>query len=207
TYDVTLTITSSVAAGGCTNSTTYPNYITIHQNPTADFYMKDNPANMLNPIVSFHDQSYFNIVGWAWDIGGLDSSYIQNPTYEFPVDTGHYPITLTVIDDNGCIGTITKILEVEGEFGIYVPNAFTPDFDFLNEGFGPKGFGISEINYSFFVFDRWGEIIFESHTLFEEWNGTYKGNFVQNGVYVWKLEFQDINGKKHSRIGHVNVIR
>jgi len=207
TYDVTLTITSSVAAGGCTNSVTYPNYITIHQNPTADFYMKDNPANMLNPIVSFYDQSYFNIVGWAWDIGGLDSSYIQNPTYEFPVDTGHYPITLTVIDDNGCIGTITKILEVEGEFGIYIPNAFTPDFDFLNEGFGPKGFGISEVNYSFFIFDRWGEIIFESHTLFEQWNGTYKNKFVQNGVYVWKLEFQDIDGKKHSKIGHVNVIR
>ena len=207
TYDVTLTITSSAAAGGCTNSVTYPNYITIHQNPTADFYMKDNPANMLNPIVSFHDQSYFNIVGWAWDIGGLDSSYIQNPTYEFPVDTGHYPITLTVIDDNGCMGTITKILEVEGEFGIYIPNAFTPDFDFLNEGFGPKGFGISEINYSFFIFDRWGEIIYESHTLFEPWNGTYKGKFVQNGVYVWKLEFQDINGKNHSKIGHVNVIR
>ena len=207
TYDVTLTITSSAAAGGCSNSATYPNYITIHQNPTADFYMKDNPANMLNPTVSFYDQSYFNIVGWAWDIGGLDSSYIQNPIYEFPVDTGHYPITLTVIDDNGCETTITKILEVEGEFGIYVPNAFTPDFDFLNEGFGPKGFGISEINYSFFVFDRWGEIIFESYTLFEEWNGTYKGKFVQNGVYVWKLEFQDIDGKKHSKIGHVTLIR
>ncbi len=207
TYDVTLTITSSAAAGGCTNSVTYPNYITIHRNPIADFYMKDNPVNMLNPTVSFYDQSYFNIVGWAWDIGGLDSSYIQNPIYEFPVDTGHYPITLTVIDDNGCETTITKILEVEGEFGIYVPNAFTPDFDFLNEGFGPKGFGISEINYSFFVFDRWGEIIFESYTLFEEWNGTYKGKFVQNGVYVWKLEFQDINGKTHSKIGHVNVIR
>jgi len=105
------------------------------------------------------------------------------------------------------MGTITKILEVEGEFGIYIPNAFTPDFDFLNEGFGPKGFGISEINYSFFIFDRWGEIIYESHTLFEPWNGTYKGKFVQNGVYVWKLEFQDINGKNHSKIGHVNVIR
>lgn len=207
TYDVTLTITSSAAAGGCTNSVTYPNYITIHRNPIADFYMKDNPVNMLNPTVSFYDQSYFNIVGWAWDIGGLDSSYIQNPIYEFPVDTGHYPITLTVIDDNGCEATITKILEVEGEFGIYVPNAFTPDFDFLNEGFGPKGFGISEINYSFFIFDRWGEIIFESYTLFEEWNGTYKGKFVQNGVYVWKLEFQDIDGKTHSKIGHVNVIR
>ena len=207
TYDVTLTITSTAAAGGCTNSLTYPNYITIHQNPTADFYMNDNPANMLNPTVNFIDQSYFNIVNWAWDIGGFDSSYIPNPTYEFPIDTGHYPITLTVIDENGCMGMVTKILEVEGEFGIYIPNAFTPDFDFLNEGFGPKGFGISQENYSFYIFDRWGEMIFESHTLFEQWDGTYKSKFVQNGVYVWKLEFQDINGKKHSKIGHVNVIK
>lgn len=207
TFDVTLTVTSTLAAGGCTNSLTKPNYITIHPNPTADFYMVDNPGTMLNPTTNFYDQSYFNIISWAWDIGGLDSSTAQNPIYTFPEDTGNYPILLTVTDDNGCKDTTLRFLKIKGDFGIYVPNAFTPDNDNINEGFAPNGFGISDRNYTFLIFDRWGEIIFESHTKFEPWNGTYKGSLVKNDVYVWKLDVEDINGKKHSLTGKVTLIR
>lgn len=207
TFDVTLTVTSTLAAGGCTNSLTKPNYITIHPNPIADFYMVDNPGSMLNPTVNFYDQSYFNITSWAWDIGGLDSSTTQNPIYVFPEDTGNYPILLTVTDDNGCKDTTLRFLKIKGDFGIYVPNAFTPDNDNINEGFAPNGFGISDRNYTFLIFDRWGEIIFESHTKFEPWNGKYKGTLVKNDVYVWKLDVEDLNGKKHSLTGHVTLIR
>ena len=112
-----------------------------------------------------------------------------------------------MVDNNGCENTITKTAIVTGEYGIYVPNAFTPDFDNLNDGFFPNGFGISEKNYTFFIFDRWGEIIFESHEKFAPWNGTYKGKLVQNGVYVWKLLFTDINGKTHTELGHVSIVK
>ena len=207
TFDVTLIVTSTLAAGGCTDSLTKPNYITIHPNPTADFYMVDNPGTMLNPTTNFYDQSYFNVISWAWDIGGLDSSTTQNPIYTFPEDTGNYPILLTVTDDNGCKDTTLRFLKIKGDFGIYVPNAFTPDNDNINEGFAPNGFGISDRNYTFLIFDRWGEIIFESHTKFEPWNGTYKGSLVKNDVYVWKLDVEDINGKKHSLTGRVTLIR
>ncbi len=207
TFDVTLIVTSTLAAGGCTDSLTKPNYITIHPNPTADFYMVDNPGTMLNPTTNFYDQSYFNIISWAWDIGGLDSSTAQNPIYVFPEDTGNYPILLTVTDSNNCKDTTLRFLKIKGDFGIYVPNAFTPDNDNINEGFAPNGFGISDRNYTFLIFDRWGEIIFESHTRFEPWNGKYRGGLVKNDVYVWKLDVEDINGKKHSLIGKVTLIR
>ena len=207
TYDITLTVTSTPNAGGCSATLTKPAYVTVFPNPVADFSMNPNPASMFDPTIFFNDLSYHNIVNWYWDIGGLDTSSLQNPIYTFPEDTGNYNVILTVTDINGCVSTISNTAIVKGEFGIYIPNAFTPDYDGLNEGFFPKGFGISDNKYNFYIFNRWGELIFESHSKFEPWNGTYKGNLVQNGVYVWRLEFKDINGENHTKIGHVNVIK
>lgn len=206
TYDVTLTVTTSPQTGSCSNSHTELTFITIHPNPTADFIIAENPLTMLNPITSFTDLSYNNIINWAWNIGGLDSMFVPNFEYTFPTDTGTYPIYLTVTDENRCKNTTVQILTVEGDMGLYVPNAFTPDFDNLNDGFAPNGFGISDEGYEFMIFNRWGELIFISDVKFEPWDGTYQGIMVQNGVYVWKLNYKDFNGEEHSAIGAVNVI-
>jgi gliding motility-associated-like protein len=120
---------------------------------------------------------------------------------------GNYPITLTVTDINGCQDEVTKNVIIRGEYGIYIPNAFTPDFDGKNDMFGPQGFGISPENYHFMIFDRWGEKLFDTDVLFKPWDGFYKGTRVQEGVYVWKLFFKDINKKKHELIGHVTIIQ
>jgi gliding motility-associated-like protein len=194
-YDIGLTVTGT---NGCTSSLTKPGYVNVFANPVADFTMDPNPASMFDPTINFIDQSQTNIVSWAWDIGGLDSSIMQNPTYT---------VYLTVVDANGCRDTTMGTAIVLGEFGIYVPNSFTPDGDGMNDVFFPSGFGINDDDYVFMIFNRWGELIFESHKKFEPWDGTYKGGLVQNGVYVWKLNFKDINGKKHTRVGHANVIR
>jgi len=204
TYDVTLTVTGT---NGCVNSLTKANFITVYPNPVADFSINPNPASMFDPTVHLTDQSYTNIVSWYWDIGGLDSSYMANPTYTFPEDTGHYLIQLTVVDNHGCISTVANTAIVLGEFGVYVPNAFTPDGDGMNDGFYPSGFGITDEDYSFMIFDRWGERIFESHKTFVPWQGTYKGKIVPNGVYVWRLMFKDINGKEHTKVGHVSIVK
>ncbi|MBL4594186.1 MAG: PKD domain-containing protein [Flavobacteriales bacterium] len=129
TYDITLTLTSSAAAGGCTNSLLEIAYVEVYANPVADFTITPNPTSMFDPTVQFIDQSYNNIVSWNWDIGGLQTSIMQNPIYTFPEDTGHYLTILTVIDANGCIDTTSNTAIVIGEFGIYVPNSFTPDGD------------------------------------------------------------------------------
>ena len=57
------------------------------------------------------------------------------------------------------------------------------------------------------IFNRWGEMIFESNKLGEAWDGTYKGKLVPNGVYTWKVDFKDINNIGHEEIGHVNMLK
>lgn len=207
-FSVSLTVTSTLAAGGCSNTSNQNNYITIHPNPIADFTINPNPVTMFNTTTFINDISETNIIDWNWNIGGLDSSNSSNFSYTFPdEDTGSYLINLIVTDNNGCKDTTYKYLVVKGEFGLYVPNAFTPDFDDLNDGFAPNGFGISEDGYEFMIFDRWGELIFQTKEKFKAWDGTYKNIPVKNDIFVWKLNFKDINGKKHNAIGKVTLIR
>ncbi|PKP47583.1 MAG: hypothetical protein CVT95_05485 [Bacteroidetes bacterium HGW-Bacteroidetes-12] len=208
TYDVILTVTTSPQTGSCSNSHTELAYITIHPNPIADFTINPNPVTMFNTTTFINDISSTNIVDWHWNIGGLDSSNASSFSYSFPSeDTGSYLINLIVTDNNGCKDTTYRYLVVKGEFGLYVPNAFTPDFDNLNDGFTPNGFGISEDDYLFMIFDRWGELIFQTKEKFKPWNGTYKNTPVKNDVYIWKLNFKDINGEKHNAIGKLTLIR
>jgi gliding motility-associated-like protein len=208
TYAVSMTVSSMPEQGGCTVTQTVIPQINIYALPVADFTSNPNPTSMFEPEVQFADQSGSTIAIWHWDFAGLDTSNYPNPLYAFPDDTlGNYPITLTVTDIHGCQDEVTKNVIVKGEFGLYIPNAFTPDFDFKNDMFGPTGFGISPEDYRFMIFDRWGEKLFDTDILFKPWDGTYKGTRVQEGVYVWKLFFKDINKKKHERIGHVTIIQ
>ena len=206
-YDITLSLTSSANTGSCSASLTKNNYVTVNTNPTADFNATPNPATIFDPIIHFEDESYTNINFWKWNFGGLDSSIVQHPTYTFPQDTGNYAISLMVTDNNGCTNSITKIVTVKGEYAVYVPNAFSPDSDNLNDGFSPVGFGVSDKGYSFFIYDRWGELIFETHTKFKAWNGTFENKLVPNDVYIWKLHYVDIDNNKHSEMGKVSLIK
>lgn len=204
TYDVSLTVTDT---HGCQGLLVEPAYITVHPDPIADFTATPGYATVFDPSFNFIDLSQYNIVSWSWSFDNLGTSTNQNPTFVFPEDTGNYAISLLVIDNNGCRDSITQTVTVKGEYGIFVPNAFTPDGDGQNEGFAPQGFGISNAGYSFLIFDRWGEKIFESGQLGEPWFGDYKGKLVPTGVYVWKLTFFDLNGHQHSEVGKVNIIK
>ena len=208
TYTVSMTVYSQAPRGGCSKTNVVVNQIDINALPVADFSSTPNPTSMFETEVQFADQSGSAINDYHWDFGGLDTSNYPNPIYIFPDDTnGVYPVTLTVIDMNGCTDDITKLVTITAEYGIYIPNAFTPDFDFKNDMFGPTGFGISPEDYHFMIFDRWGEKLFDTDVLFKPWDGFYKGTRVQEGVYVWKLFFKDYNNKKHERIGHVTIIQ
>jgi gliding motility-associated-like protein len=206
-YNVTLTVTSTAGAGSCTNSLTKNSYVNVYQNPTADFLTTPNPTTVFDPTINFIDQSYTNIVSWLWNFGGLGTSIIQHPTYTFPDDTGTYAVTLLVTDANGCQNSVTESAIVKGEHAIYIPNSFTPFSDDLNAIFIPQGFGISDAGFEFYIFDRWGENIFSSHSLVDGWDGTYKGKPVQNGTYVWRVIYYDLNGKVYKQTGHVNVLK
>ncbi|MDF1672784.1 MAG: PKD domain-containing protein, partial [Vicingaceae bacterium] len=204
TYDVKLTITD---ATGCQGVVEKLAYITVYDDPTAAFTANPGQATVFDPTYNFIDLSQYNIVNWDWNFNNLGTSNEQNPIFTFPEDTGTHNITLIVVDNHGCIDTVSHTVIVKGEHGVFVPNAFTPDFDGKNDGFSPKGFGISDVGYSFLIFDRWGEKLFETTDINTPWYGDYKNKLVPNGVYVWKLEFKDLNGHKHSQVGKVTIVK
>ena len=91
---------------------------------------------------------------------------------------------------------------------MYVPNTFTPDEDGLNETFFPVISGDDPTAYLFRIFDRWGELIFESQSKGETWNGTFKGQPCKTDTYVWTLRTKYRDGdRKFEYRGHVNLLR
>ena len=115
---------------------------------------------------------------------------------------------LVVETDKGCLDTAIHQITVQDEFIIYVPTAFSPDGDGINDGFKAVGHGIDLDNYFIAIYDRWGEIIWSSTDLFEEWNGTAKNRkTVQIGSYKWLVVCKDFNGIEYTKSGNIVVIR
>lgn len=207
-YDITLTLTSPQ---GCPNTITYPDMVCASPFPVAEFTYGPQPTTILNPEIQFTDQSTgANIVNWFWDFAGLGTSGEVNPSFEFPsTGPGTYNVCLTVTNSDGCDSTVCHPVIINGEFLIYVPNSFTPDNDGVNDYFFASGTGLNDAeDFTLYIFNRWGELIWESHNPDYPWDGRYKGVDVQQDVYVWRLIATDpYTREKHELIGHVSVLR
>jgi gliding motility-associated-like protein len=168
---------------------------------------------VLSPTVYFTDLSTGNPTTWSWNFGDLttltDSSNLQNPSYTYSAETGAtYQTTLTVTNQYGCVDDTTIDIIVEPDFAFFIPNSFTPNGDGKNEGFMGAGYGIT--SYEIWVFDRWGNLIFNTKDINEAWDGSVQnkgGDLAQVDVYVWKVQLTDVFNKKHKYIGHVSLIR
>lgn len=107
------------------------------------------------------------------------------------------------IDTNGCL--ITNSVNIYFDPLLYVPNTFTPNGDGMNDFFGAKGGNFR--TFELLIFNRWGELIFEGEHIDDWWDGKYKGEYVQDGVYVWKIRYEDLNGNIKVVYGHVTSLR
>lgn len=204
TYDVSLTVTD---ANGCAATAAYTDYIEVYPLPTANFIFDPLNPTTINTEVDFTDYS-INADAWIWNFGGSGTSTDQNPSFIFPELEGTYDVTLIAITDQGCRDTITKSITVNQEQLIFVPNVITPDGDTFNEVFKPYFTGIDIYDYHLTVYNRWGEPMFESFNLGTGWNGTYGGDLVQDGVYIWHITTAEIaTDKKLEFHGHVSVVK
>lgn len=88
---------------------------------------------------------------------------------------------------------------------LYIPNSFTPNGDGMNETFGAYGESVN--NYTMQVFDRWGELVFQSSSINQQWDGSYKGKTAPQGSYVYKITAQGPDGKIANKKGTVNLIQ
>lgn len=205
-YSVTLTVTD---LNGCVASNSTANYITVYPNPVASFSALPQPASILSPNVYFTDLSS-GAFAWQWSFGDVvnSSSTVQNPNFVYS-DTGVYLVQLIVVNEFGCADTVNDEIKINPDFIVYIPNTFTPNGDGLNEIFIPIGIGIASENYEFFIFDRWGDMIFKSTNPAVGWDGKANGGafMAQQDTYVWRVNITDVFGKKHRYTGHVNLIR
>jgi PKD repeat protein len=198
-FSVSLLVTD---VNGCKNKLqNYP--ITVFPLPKADFAYTPQPVNVLDQYTQFIDTSSIDVVSWWWDIGGLGYDSIKNPYFKFE-EAGEFVVKQVVMNGYGCYDSITRIIEVHDNLSLWIPNSFTPgNKDGLNDGFMPMGLSMYNGNFEFRIFNRWGEEIFKTNDVANPW----KGENCQSGVYTWRLEIKDPQGKTIVKFGHVNLIR
>lgn len=210
-YDVTLTITT---AFGCETTIDSLDYVTVFPLPNANFSASPQPASSISPIVNFTDLSTIpsEINAWSWDFGdpfsSSDSSHVQHPSYTYTA-AGSNTVTLTVTNIYGCQDSEQQVVDIIDDFVFYAPNAFTPDGDGVNEVFLPLGIGWDTSTFGMMIFDRWGNMIYQTDDWDKGWDGTANGgkDMAQIDVYVWKVNLRDNKGGMHKYIGHVTIVK
>ncbi|WP_341908226.1 gliding motility-associated C-terminal domain-containing protein [Fluviicola taffensis] len=206
-YDVTLTVSTPE---GCTNSGTKPAFLCVYPNPIADFRMTPTDLETSNTFVNFFNDSY-GAVTYSWDFSdGSFGSSAENPTHVFPDDeAAYYEVYLVAISSEGCRDTASRTVHVGEDLIYYVPNAFSPDGDEYNNVFKPvltTGFDVNSYHLS--IFNRWGELIFESLNYEEGWDGTYHNEKLLDGTYIWKIKVKyKSSDKKLELDGHVSLLK
>lgn len=205
---VTLTATT---VAGCTDSHTENNYIEIYHNPVASFNFSPAQPDVLDNEITFMNSSLY-ADSYDWTISDMGSYTTQNPVIELPAEPNTYDVQLVAMTDEGCSDTAVSVIEVDDRIVFYVPNTFTPDNDDFNEVFQPVfTAGFDPYDYNLLIFNRWGEVIFESNDATVGWDGTYGADsqeIVKDGTYIWKIEFKEtMSDKRHVHSGHVNVLK
>ena len=207
-YTVGLTTTD---ANGCTNSISYPNLIYVEGYPVADFTASEYTLNnlLIETEVEFTNQSS-GAVTYLWEFGDGGMSIDADPSHFFETElAGSYTVMLVAYSGLGCADTTYQTFTVTEELIFYVPNTFTPDGDMVNNTFQPIfTSGFDPFNFTMLIYNRWGEVVFETHDASIGWDGTYNGEYAQDGTYTWKIDFKSrINDKKYVKVGHVNMLR
>jgi gliding motility-associated-like protein len=181
--------------------------INAYEKPRANFdYSPQHPIAGVDRVYFYNSSSGGGVNGFEWRFLGTDSveSIEKNPTFIFQ-QSGSYPVVMIIKNNWGCSDTVIKPLLIGDEFGLYIPDAFSPNGDGLNDIFQPKGHGIRF--YHMEIFDRWGEMIFRSDDPTNGWDGTYLAKRCPVDIYVWKVSVKDDSGKMRDLSGKVSVIR
>ncbi len=143
-------------------------------------------------------------VSWEWDFGNGETSTGIGPSTIYR-PWGHYEVELVAISEIGCTDTIRKTIFIKPEFYFYAPNAFTPDNNRFNNEYRVSLIGGTE--FHFVIYNRWGEIIYESYDPEFAWDGTYRGELVQDDVYVYKCLITDKVGYRQEFEGFITVLK
>ena len=204
-YDVSLQLTTKE---GCTKSTTVNHMVTVYPKPYAKFIVEPAVISSINSEVQFTNLSNSAYIN-TWYLGDNDTSNVINPFHKYSInEAGEYRVTLIAETEYGCTDTTRNTIKVQDIATLYVPTAFSPDGDGINDVFNVQANGVDLDSYTMWIYDRWGEIIYKTSDIYNGWDGTVKKNKIaEPGVYSWRLVYKEISGIEYSKAGVVTVIR
>ncbi len=175
--------------------------------PIAGFMVNPTQADIENAFFMVTDLS-IGATSWLYYFDDGGSSTMQNPTHEYTSE-GDYTITQYVYDDYGCVDSTTMTVSVEGLFAFYIPNAFSPNGDNINDYFLPKGIGIDADTWHMKIYDRWGSTVFVSTDINQPWDGMYVLEDIDKtptAVFGYFITFRTESGLIMEYYGHVTTL-
>ena len=176
--------------------------ITVLAKPTARFSWAPNPPQA-NVPVSFTNLSS-GASRYMWNFGDNQSSTETNPVHEYEA-SGNYNVTLYAYNPGNCVDSFSLTVSVIVNPLLDVPNAFTPSQGGVNSVIYVRGFGIGKLDWR--IYNRWGQLVFQSNSKRIGWNGTYKGKLQPMDVYTYTLDAELTDGKKIRRTGDITLLR
>ncbi|CAG0974482.1 Collagenase ColH [Flavobacteriales bacterium] len=192
---------------GCKSYYIVKDLVDVYPQPIAEFTFDPAVTTILNPLFHFKNHSHYE-TSLSWNFGDGNSTNIENPKHTYG-DTGTYDVTLVVKNDWGCTDTVVYKVVVKPDVIYYIPNSFTPNGDGINDVFNIKGRLelIQPETFKMKIYDRWGELIFETNDIAAGWNGTVNNKKVETEVYVYVFSFKDKTDESHNLKGTVTVVR
>lgn len=203
-YDIKIVANSDLT--GCSDTLLLSDEVFVYPQPKAVFSANPPSVIISNPVILFENESE-NATYYEWDFG--DNSVFsedQSPEHRFS-KMGFYNVTLSSLNDFGCVDTASQQISVAFD-RIFPPTAFSPNASLEKDReFRIHSEGIADEGYQLLIFNRWGEVIFESENQELGWNGKMKNNnFAPAGVYAWVIQYFDFRGKKYKQQGTVTLL-
>lgn len=182
-------------------------YVPSYPAAIADFTVSSDTVYTSFPVIQFMNATP-NGAQWQWNFGDGTTGSGDTLLHTYN-DVGVYNVTMQVVDSNGCVDITFRTVYVVEEFYFYVPNAFTPNLDGLNDYFSPSLKGIDFTTYRMEIYGRNGQLIFETENYLIPWNGFHMntGEAIPGGAYTYRITFRTYSDRAFEELGVVQLVR
>jgi gliding motility-associated-like protein len=204
-YDIGLTVTT---ATGCSAQLVRTDYVAVDPQIVAEFTFNPDVINGYDSVVKFQSETP-GATQWFWTFGDGAVSFEENPAHIYRGLLREYCVRLWASTNTGCADEVQHCIPADPTLEIFFPNSFTPNRDGKNDVYEFYGSRRNIDSFRFLVFDRWGELVFETREFDESWNGKLKniGDELPPGVYVYRADITTINRRDHIFMGHISLLR
>lgn len=211
-YTVGLVVSTSL---GCTVGGQATGQVIAHQPPTAAFSAATYNTDVANGTIAFTNESTGAIATSQWQFGDGGTAMTTSPIHTF-TEVGTFDVELWVVDGNGCVDSVSHPVTITPIYDVTVPTAFTPDpnggsggtwdpNDLSNDIFYPFADHVDDFRMR--IFNRWGELVFESDDIRRGWDGYYRGQLSPQDVYVVQTWFRFVDGKQIEKLSDLTLFR